>query len=119
MAIKAAPQARMTGTKGSATRTPDRLASRPFAPPKERVREPRKTASAEPANVAARPSFSFSNLVLQPKLTVGRPDDAFEREADRITGQEVSTPEPSEATARVLVADRKSAPRCSTGTSSL
>lgn len=33
-------------------------------------------------------------LPIQPKLTVGKPDDPYEREADRVAQQVVSTPEP-------------------------
>jgi ribosomal protein S15P/S13E len=93
---KAATQARTTGsTAVAARRSPDRLASRPFAAPLEQARETRETESGEAKSVAALPAFSFGRLSVQRKLTVGRTDDPLEHEADRVADQVMRMPDPA------------------------
>ena len=93
---KAATQARTSGSSAAAARrSPDRLASRPFAAPREQAREPRETESGEGNSVATFPAFSFGRLLIQPKLAVGRTDDPLEHEADRVADQVMRMPDPA------------------------
>jgi len=62
--------------------------------------EPRRAPSLGPSRFAAAPSHrpliraATGRARLQPKLTVGAPDDAFEREADRVADQVMRMPDP-------------------------
>lgn len=96
MPVKAATQARGAGAKGLARPTPGWLASRPFAMQREQTGGVRETEQRQPTSVAAGPSFSFGKLALQPKLTVGRSDDPFEQEADRVAERVMRMPGSSE-----------------------
>lgn len=70
------------------------------------LREPHNTATAAaPAHVRATFQHNFANIAVsaasvpgvQAKLTVGRPDDDFEREADRVADRIVAMPVPAAA----------------------
>lgn len=55
-----------------------------------------ETTAATPS--PAHSSFDFAGLAVQPKLTVGAPNDKYEQEADKVAAQvvkQINTPQPS------------------------
>lgn len=65
------------------------------APPEEKT----KSSAQRPPKTPFNPVWARLALGIQPKLTVGAPDDAFEREADQVADQVMRMPEPDVAPA--------------------